>query len=73
MPGRWKRPALSLLKFSFILAPWLLSMYLLYWLDRSQTWSPETPHRGKLSVTILVIGMGLSFLLYAIGSHRTGK
>ena len=41
-------------------------MYLFYWLDASGTWTPETPHRGKLSVAILLAaGMLSSFLLLA--------
>lgn len=55
-----------------IFAPWLLSMYLLYWLDDTRTWSPETAHRGKLSVTILAAGMGSSFLLYSAFRGRKG-
>lgn len=44
--------------------PWVVSMYMLYWLEYGQIWTLETPHRGKSSVIILMIGMALSFLLY---------
>lgn len=48
-----------------VLAPWVISMYVLYWLEYGQVWTLETPHRGKSSVIILLIGMGLSFFLYS--------
>ena len=54
---------LKLLAACAALVPWLLAMYCFYWLDSSGTWTPDTPHRGKLSVLILATGMGLSFLL----------
>ena len=44
--------------------PWLISMYVFYWLDY-EIWTSETAHRGKMSVTILTIGMGLSFLIHS--------
>ena len=50
--------------------PWLLSMYLFYWLDSSGTWTIETPHRGKLSVVILAAGMVASFYFH---SYLTGR
>ena len=45
------------------MVPWLIAMYLFYWLDSSGTWTRDTPHRGKLSVLMLGSGMLLSFLL----------
>ncbi len=45
--------------------PWILAMYLFFWLDSSGTWTTETPHRGKLSVMILGAGMVATFLLYS--------
>ena len=50
--------------------PWLAAMYGFYWLDSSGTWTPETPHRGKMSVMILGSGMLLSFLLHTWLSKR---
>ena len=44
--------------------PWVISMYILYWLEYGEVWTTATPHRGKTSVIILLVGMGLSFLLY---------
>ena len=55
------------------LTPWLLSMYLFYWLDSSGTWTSETPHRGKISVALLACGMGLSFLIHSLIIKRTQK
>ena len=48
----------------FAFLPWTLSMYTLYWLEYGEVWTTATPHRGKTSVIILLLGMGLSFLLY---------
>jgi len=56
-----------------ILAPSILSMYLLYWLEVSGTWSPEAQHRDKISVLILTFGLGLSFLVYSFFAKRTTK
>ncbi len=50
------------IKIVIALAPCLISIYTLYWLQYSEIWTSETAHRGKLSVATLVIGMGLSFL-----------
>ena len=51
-----------MLKIAIALGPWIAAMYLFYWLDTSGTWTPDTPHRGKLSVALLATGMILSFL-----------
>jgi hypothetical protein len=51
------------LKVAVALTPWLISMYTLYWLERGGIWTTETAHRGKISVSILVLGMALSFLI----------
>ena len=45
------------------LTPLLLSMYLLYWLGKYEIWVPETAHRDKITIAILIVGMVLSFLL----------
>ena len=45
--------------------PWVLSAYLLYWLEYGEIWTTETAHRGKFSVVILALGMGLSFLVHS--------
>jgi len=43
--------------------PWVLACYAFYLLHTSGTWTGETPHRGKMSVSLLGIGMVLSFLI----------
>ena len=43
--------------------PWLISMYVLYWLEYGEIWTVETPHRNKIAVVILAAGMALSFLV----------
>ena len=46
------------------LAPWVISMYTLYWLEYGEIWTTATPYRDKISIAILLLGMGLSFFLY---------
>jgi hypothetical protein len=58
---------------TIIITPWLISMYVFYWLDASGTWTSETPHRGKISVAILATGMVLSFLLQSRFSKQKKK
>ena len=50
--------------------PWVISMYVLYWLDYSEIWTSETAHRGKIAVAILAVGMGLSFLVQSYFAKR---
>tara|TARA_B110000008_G_scaffold74008_1_gene75086 strand:- start:3981 stop:4214 length:234 start_codon:yes stop_codon:yes gene_type:complete len=52
-----------LIKTTIIFTPWIISIYIFYWLDY-QVWTNDTPHRGKLSVILMTIGMALSFLLW---------
>ena len=54
-------------------APWVLSMYVLYWLEYGEIWTTETAHRGKIAVAILAAGMGLSFLLQSNFAKRRKK
>lgn len=53
--------------------PWIVSMYLLYWLEYGAIWTTETAHRGKISVAILICGMGLSFLIQSRITKRNPK
>ena len=50
--------------------PWLISMYLLFWLEHGGIWMNETAHRGKISVAILAAGMVLSFLFQSHFAER---
>ena len=63
MSRSFKTGAQTVLKAVVALTPWLISMYLFYWLQYSGTWTIATPHRGKVSVAILAAGMILSFLI----------
>jgi len=73
MPNPLKTRILSPLKVVIAFTPWLISMYLYFWLDHSEIWTNETPHRGKMSVAILITGMLLSFLLQSHFSRRRQK
>ena len=48
-------------------------MYVLYWLEYGEFWTPETAHRGKITVAILAFGMGLSFLIQSHFAKRAQK
>lgn len=62
MPNALESGVRRALKIAVAMTPWILSMYTLYWLEHGEIWTTETAHRGKISVTILVIGMVSSFL-----------
>ncbi len=64
---------LSALKVAIAFMPWLISMYVLYWLEYGEVWTTETAHRGKASVAILVVGLGLSFLVQSRIAKRGQK
>ena len=63
----------SWLKIVVALAPCILSMYLLYYLGKYEIWVPETPHRDKMTIVILVIGMAMSFFARSYFVKRTKK
>ena len=63
MPNSKKPRARRALEIAISFTPWVISMYTLYWLEYGEIWTTETPHRGKISVIILVVGMALSFLV----------
>ncbi len=65
-----KRRARYALRVTIAFTPWLISMYILYWLDYGEIWTSETGHRGKIAVTILAVGMGLSFLIQSHFARR---
>ncbi len=52
--------------------PWIIACYAFYLLHTSGAWTGDTPHRGKMSVTLLGTGMVLSFLIQSrfIGNTR---
>ncbi|MBT8080090.1 MAG: hypothetical protein KJO31_16040 [Gammaproteobacteria bacterium] len=68
-----KTKARNALRLAAAFAPWIFSMYLLYWLEYGGIWTTETPHRGKTLVAILLCGMTLSFLIYSFFAKQTTK
>ena len=69
-----KNHARYALEIGLAFMPWLASMYILYWLEHGEVWTTETAHRGKISVTILAVGMGLSFLIQSrLSARRKSK
>ncbi len=70
MPNSLKTHTGNALKVAFAFTPWLISMYMLYWLEYGEIWTAETAYRGMASVVILVAGMGLSFLLQSRIARR---
>jgi hypothetical protein len=65
MSGLLKSQMQHALKVAVTFAPWVMSMYALYWLQYGEIWTTETAHRGKISVAILATGMALSFLIHS--------
>ncbi len=63
----------NFLKVAIAFVHWIISMYTLYWLEYGEVWTTATPHRGKISVTILVAGMVTSFLIHSYFSGRQRK
>ena len=51
-------------------APWVISAYVLYWLEYGEIWTTETAHRGKVAGAILALGMALSFLVKSYFNKR---
>ena len=68
-----KLKALQAIKAMIALAPCLISIYTLYWLQYNEIWTSETAHRGKLSFVTLVTGMGLSFLIQSYFKKQQQK
>ena len=63
----------SALKAAISFTPWIISTYTLYWLETGNIWTIETAHRGKISVAILALGMGLSFLVHSYFAKHEQK
>ena len=51
------------------LAPFALSMYLLYYAGKHGIWMPDTLHRDKITIIALVVGMASSLFLYTFLSR----
>ena len=65
-----KTPTRYVFEVAVSLVPWLTAAFVLYWLQNNEIWTTDTAHRGKISVAILALGMGLSFL---VKSHFVGR
>ncbi len=65
MPDSLKTRTRYVLELAIAFAPWVISMYLLYWLEYGEIWTNETAHRGKVTVAIVAVGMALSFLVHS--------
>ena len=61
------------LKLLIAFTPWVLACYVFYVLHTNGTWTGETPHRGKMSVSLLGTGMVLSFLIQSRFIKKTRK
>ena len=46
------------------MTPWMLSLYLHYWLEHDEVWAVDMPFRALISVALIALGMCCSFLLY---------
>ncbi len=51
------------LEVAIAFTPWVIAIYVFYWLYSNGIWTSDTPHRGKMSVALLASGMALSFLV----------
>jgi hypothetical protein len=61
------------LEVAIAFAPWVIAMYVFYWLYSNGIWTSDTAHRGKMSVALLASGMGLSFLVQSHFAKRAKK
>jgi hypothetical protein len=73
VPNSLKIQTRYALEVAIAFTPWLISIYVLYWLEYGEIWTTETAHRGKIAVAILVVGMGLSFLVQSHFARREQK
>ena len=53
-----------LMNWCIVMLPWLVALYLHFWLAESGVWAAEQPYRGLISVLLLALGMLISFLLH---------
>ena len=73
MPNSLKTRTRHALEVAVAFTPWVISMYVLYWLEYGEIWTTEAAHRGKISGAILVVGMGMSFLVKSHFAKRKRK
>jgi hypothetical protein len=58
------RSVQRLMGWCVVMLPWLVALYLHFWLAESEVWGPEQSYRGLMSVLLLALGMLISFLLH---------
>jgi hypothetical protein len=73
MPNSLKVRTRNALQNVVAFTPWVISTYVLYWLEYGEIWTTETAHRGKTAGAILALGMALSFLLKSYFNKRKQK
>ena len=73
MSNSWKIKTRHALEVVIAFMPWVISTYVLYWLEYGEIWTTETAHRGKTAGAILAVGMGLSFLVKSYFNKRKRK
>ena len=73
MSNSLKNQARHALNVVIAFVPWVISLFVLYWLEYGEIWTTDTAHRGKISVAILALGMGLSFLVQSQFAKREQK
>jgi membrane protein DedA with SNARE-associated domain len=63
------------LKYALAATPWVVAMYLLYYLGKNDIWDTETRYRDLMTILILVLGMGLSFAVqsFFIKQNKNAK
>ena len=57
MNSKWIAKILVWLRWGIATVPFLFSMYTLYYLGKHEVWIPETPHRDKITIFVLLMGM----------------
>lgn len=63
----------SIVKIAVAVTPWVASMYFLYWIGKNDVWTPETPHRDKITIMIVAVGMTLSFFIQSYFAKSAKK
>ena len=75
MNSKWITKILLWLRWAIATVPLLFSMYTLYYLGKHEIWIPQTPHRDKITIFVLLMGMTGSLLSITFFSkcNKTGS
>ena len=75
MNSKWITQILLWLRWGIATVPLLFSMYTLYYLGKHEIWIPQTPHRDKITIFVLLMGMSGSLLSITFFSkcNKTGS